>query len=145
MVTKTKSQKKPKDAKGQKTIDPIAAATDPEVQSAEKMKKIRAQRRVVKKHELEVGNLKESMKIAREELDAALTELYRLIDGSGQGDLYVGTEVHHIDRKTGEVESDDEDSDEHDDTKVTLSAGGKSATTTLGGMKRATEALAGKS
>lgn len=109
MAAKTKKEPK---AKGQKTIDELAKVSDPEVQSTEKMKKIRAERRVVKKHEIEIGNLKEATKIAREELEAARAELYRLIDSSGQGDLYVGTDVQHVSRETGEIEDEDLGSDE---------------------------------
>lgn len=142
--TKTKKGTKPKDIKGQTKLPESA---DPEVQSADKMKKIRAQRLVVKKHELEIGRLREETKIAREEREGALSELYRLIDGSGQGEFFVSQEASYLDKKTGEIEtSDSEEGDDHDDTKVTLSSGnGKSATTTLGGLKRATEKLASTS
>lgn len=144
MATKTRgkksytlAEKKPEDSKAAAQ----AELPKPDEQATDKLKSIRSARRLVKKKEIALGLAHEAHKEAKEELSAAVTDLCRIIDESGQGEMFVGTEVSHLDRATGELENEDS---AHDDMKVTLSAGGKSATTTLGGMKRATEAFAGK-
>jgi hypothetical protein len=96
--TKTKRAPKSK-SESNETADP----SDVAAQNAEKMKKIRSQRRVVKKCEIDVGNATEARKLAKEELEAARAELYRLIDDSPQAELFVG----HVSTETGELETDD--------------------------------------
>lgn len=66
------------------------------MQATEKLKKIRAQRRIVKKHEIEFERLSGERKIAKEEYDASLEELGRLIDDAPQGDLFAGHGVQSI-------------------------------------------------
>lgn len=102
MAASTKTKPK-KDTKSK--VTELADAGDTAVQNADKMQKIRAQRRVVKKCEIEVGNATESRKLAKEELEAARAELYRLIDDSPQGELFVA----HVSRETGELETEDDD------------------------------------
>lgn len=82
---------------------------DPKVQAEDHLKKIRTARRLVKKKELEFGNLTEARKIAKEELDAAVADLCRIIDGSSQAELFVGTTVEHVNRATGEIEEDEDE------------------------------------
>jgi hypothetical protein len=111
------------------------AGTEPDLedQAPEKLKRIRALRRDVKRCELAYGMAKEDAKFRREELDGAVQKLCQEIDGSAQGELYVA----HLDAETGELEDGDTHGDKHDDIEVTLEAGGRSATTSLGGLKRA--------
>lgn len=93
MATTTNAKKTP----------PAQKIEDQSVQDAEQLKKIRTARRLVKRKELDFGRLTKERKLAKEELDAAVADLCRTIDGSPQAELFVG----HVDKGTGEVEDDE--------------------------------------
>jgi len=96
------------------------AFPDDGAQAKSKLSEIRALRAEVKRCELRWGATKDELKERRDQLDSAVKALCDYIDESPQGALPF---------PSGETE--------HDDVKVTLSAGGESVTTDLAGLKRA--------